>query len=78
VSREQGLLFTAKSDDWIRRHSVVLVEGWYADTNLSRERIRTLLPVAVRAAGLRWDDDVKVFWRRTVVEVSPQQQGGAV
>ena len=68
VSQERGRLFSGKSEGWVQKYSVRLVDGWYADTNLSVERIRTLLPTAVRAAGLNWGDEVKVFWRTTVLE----------
>jgi hypothetical protein len=40
-----------------------LVPGWYADTNLNRERMRRILPAAVSAAGLKWGEDVKTYWR---------------
>jgi hypothetical protein len=65
VAEDRQRLFLGKPDGWIRRHSVELSEGWYADTNLSVERMQVLLPVAVRAAGWRWGDDVRVFWRPT-------------
>lgn len=65
VAEDRQRLFLGKPDGWVRRHSVELSEGWYADTNLSVERMRVLLPVAVRAAGWRWGDDVRVFWRPT-------------
>lgn len=65
VAEDRQRLFLGKPDRWIRRHSVELSEGWYADTNLSVERMQVLLPVAVRAAGWKWGDDVRVFWRPT-------------
>jgi len=33
------------------------------DVNLNAERMRRILPAAVRAAGLKWGTDVKVYWR---------------
>lgn len=65
VAEDRQRLFLGKPDRWIRRHSVELSHGWYADTNLSVERMQVLLPVAVRAAGWKWGDDVRVFWRPT-------------
>ena len=65
VAEDRQRLFLGKPEGWIRRHSVELSEGWYADTNLSVERMQVLLPVAVRATGWKWGDDVRVFWRPT-------------
>jgi hypothetical protein len=67
VDEDRQRLFIGKPDEWVRRYSVELSEGWYADTNLSVERMRVLLPAAVRAAGWRWGDDVRVFWRPTAL-----------
>ena len=44
-----------------------LVDGWFLDTNLNRERMRRILPAAVRAVGLQWGTDVKTYWRRTQI-----------
>lgn len=65
VAVDRQRLFSGKPDGWVRRHSVELSEGWYADTNLSVRRMQVLLPAAVRAAGWKWGDDVRVFWRPT-------------
>ena len=67
VAEDRQRLFMGKPDVWIRRYSVELSEGWYADTNLSVERMRVLLPIAVRAAGWKWGEDVRVFWRPTAL-----------
>jgi hypothetical protein len=67
VAEDRQRLFMGKPDAWVRRYSVELSEGWYADTNLSVERMRVLLPVAVRAAGWKWGEDVRVFWRPTAL-----------
>lgn len=58
-------LFPARSTAWAQRHSRVLVEGWYVDVNLNPERMRRILPAAVKAAGLKWGKDVKIYWRAT-------------
>lgn len=60
-------LFPGQSAAWAMRYSRALVEGWYVDTNLNRERMRRILPAAVRAAGLAWGQDVKAYWRATPV-----------
>jgi hypothetical protein len=54
---------------WAERYSRPLVEGWFVDTNLNRERMRRILPVAVKAAGLKWGKDVKVYWRPTPISM---------
>ena len=42
------------------------MDGWYVDTNLSCERMRTILPAAVEAGRLT-GTEVKVFWLPTRV-----------
>lgn len=70
VATTRAGLFPQRHLGWAMQHSRPLVEGWYADTNLSRERMRVLLPAAVAAAGLKWRQDVKVYWARTVLPVA--------
>ena len=70
VARSKEDLFPGRPSSWTDRFSRPLVEGWYVDTNLSLERMRRLLPVAVKAGGLTWSSDVKVFWRRTELAAS--------
>jgi hypothetical protein len=65
VARSQIELFPGQSLRWIEKHSRLLMPGWYIDTNLSRERMCRILPVAVEAAGLKWRVDVKVYWYPT-------------
>jgi hypothetical protein len=69
VARSREGLFQGKSAAWAYRFSRELLDGWYVDTNLSRERIRAIMPAAVRASGLRWGEDVQVLWRRTELRV---------
>ena len=69
VARSLDELFPGQALHWAQRYSRQLVEGWYVDTNLNRERMRRILPAAVRAAGLRWGEEVKVYWRATKVAV---------
>lgn len=63
IAKTREALFPGQSPAFAARYSRPLVDGWYVDTNLNRERMRRILPVAVRAAGLRWGEDVRVYWR---------------
>ncbi len=65
VARDPADLFHYQPAAFARKHSRPLADGWVVDTNLNRSRILTLSQVAVRAAGLEWNSDVKVFWRPT-------------
>ncbi|MFL9951118.1 hypothetical protein PQR68_34530 [Paraburkholderia agricolaris] len=56
-------LFPGQSTAWAQRYSRPLVDDWYVDTNLNRERMCRILPAAVKAAGLKWGKDVKTYWR---------------
>ena len=67
VAKSQAELFPGQSTAWAERYSRPLVPGWYVDTNLNRERMRRILPAAVAAAGLKWGEDVKTYWRATPV-----------
>ena len=69
VARSVEALFPGQPLPWAQRYSRKLVEGWYIDTNLNRERMRRILPAAVRTAGLTWGQDVKAYWRATHVAV---------
>jgi hypothetical protein len=62
VSRNRATLFRGKTDAWIDSHSVSLVDGWYADTQLGSTQKRRNIQRAVEAAGLRMGEDVTVFW----------------
>jgi hypothetical protein len=63
-------LFPNKSSKWTQQYSRVLIDDWYVDTNLNRERMPRILQAAVRAAGLKWGEEVKVYWRSTVAAAS--------
>ena len=69
VARTLEELFPGQPRPWAQRYSRPLVDGWYVDTNLNRERMRRILPAAVRAAGLKWGQDVQAYWRATEVTV---------
>lgn len=58
-------LFLNKHTNWARQHCRRLTDGWYADSNINVERMRRIIPAAVRAAGLQWGKDVRAFWRPT-------------
>jgi hypothetical protein len=62
VSKAREELYFAKASGFVHKHSCLLVEGWFVDTNLSAERISKILPVATAAAGLHWTEDVRARW----------------
>lgn len=45
-----------------RKFSRRLIDGWYVDTNINLERMRRILPAAVHAAGLKINEEVRIFW----------------
>lgn len=63
VARSPQELHPTRTLVWAQRYSRRLADGWYADTNLNRERMSRILHAAVRAAGLVWGEDVRVCWR---------------
>ena len=63
VAKTPAELFPGQSTNWAQKYSRQLVEGWYVDTNLNRERMRRILPAAARVAGLKWGEDIKAYWR---------------
>lgn len=76
LAREPANLFSGKPSDWVKKYSKKLPSGWYVDTNINRERMQTLLPVAVRAVGLTWGKDVGVFWNRTALNSGEMKKLG--
>lgn len=62
ISSERGSLFKGKTSWWVMKHSRELMDGWYMDTNVTPERIHKILPIVILAAGLKWGEDVRVFW----------------
>jgi hypothetical protein len=67
VARTKQDLYKYQSAAFAERYGRELVDGWFVDTNLNRERMQRILPMAVRAGGLRWGGDVRVYWRPTRV-----------
>ena len=67
VAKTLTELFPGASTSWAQRYSRTLLDDWYVDTNLHRERMRKILPAAVGAAGLKWGQDVKTYWRPTQI-----------
>ena len=63
VAKTPGELFPGWPASKAHRYSRPPVTGWYIDTNLNRERMRRILPAAVAAAGLKWGQDMKTYWR---------------
>lgn len=62
VATDRARLFDFKPFGWIMRFSEELYDGWYIDTNVTPKRIRRILPLAVRAAGLEWNNDIAINW----------------
>lgn len=60
LSRDQ--LFSGRPVDWSRMHSSPIADGWYADTNLSAERMRVILRRVIYAADLSTDSCIDVEW----------------
>lgn len=67
VAKTRTELFPGKSPFWAQQHSRTLMDDWYVDTNLNPERMRRILQAAVKAAGLKWGEEVKVYWRATPI-----------
>lgn len=63
VAKSRAELFPGQSSAFVQRYSRTLVDGWFVDTNLNKERMRRILPAAVAAAGLKWGQEVKAYWR---------------
>lgn len=53
-------LFPHRSIEWAHRYSRPLIDGLWVDTNMNSDQMAKILVAAVRAAGLRWGDDVAV------------------
>lgn len=60
---DAGQTVSGKSLTWVQQHSRRLVDDWYMDTNLNPERMRRILQAPVKAAGLKWGEEVRVYWR---------------
>jgi hypothetical protein len=67
VARNREGLFHGQPSVWALRHSRPLLDGWYVDTNMNPLQMQKILKVVVAVAGLKWGEDVRVFWRPTVV-----------
>jgi hypothetical protein len=63
IARSHQDLFLNRPPEWTARHSRLLIDGWYLDTNLSNAQKRQILRKAAEAVSLCWDDDIKVYWR---------------
>lgn len=70
IARLHQDLFLNKSPEWTARHSRLLIDGWYIDTNLSNAQKRQILRKVAQAVGLRWAGDIKVYWRAQLGNIS--------
>lgn len=55
-------LFSGMPAHKAKKFSRRLIDGWYVDSNINLERMRRILPAAVKAAGLNMNDDVRIYW----------------
>ncbi len=65
IANNPFALFRSRTPTWAAQHSAHIVEGWYADTNLSLDQKKQLIRDVLRAAGLRDGIDVVIVWHRT-------------
>lgn len=68
LAPEPAQLFQGKTADWARSHSCRVVDGWYADTNLSLNTMRQQVRRILRANGLCEGTDVVIVWNRRPVD----------
>lgn len=62
IASDRNNLFLLKSRRWTMKFSEEFFPGWYMDTNVTPERIKRILPLIVRAAGLEWNKDFAMNW----------------
>jgi len=60
VARSPAELYM-KSPHLAADHAHPLVDGWYFDSNLSREQIKRRVRVAARLAGMNYGSDIKIL-----------------
>lgn len=63
VARSPEALFPNQMPEYCLKNSHTLVDGWYVDTIIGRDRLRQLLAAAVGATSLVWGKDVIVRLR---------------
>jgi hypothetical protein len=76
LAPEPAQLFQDQSAEWARSHSNRIIDGWYADTNLSLKLKKRLLRIILRANGLRKGTDVVVIWRNTPANGAGTRRSG--
>lgn len=62
VAKTPCELFPGKSKTWCETHSELLIDGWYIDTNINRERMRRVLRSTIKALGLKLGEEVTVYY----------------
>jgi hypothetical protein len=62
LARNLSGLHPSKTEVWVMAHSADLGNGWYADKNLSGERMQSILERAVSAVGLEVGRDAGLVW----------------
>jgi hypothetical protein len=63
IATTREALFSGQSATPTMNHSLMLVEGWYLNTDINLARMRRVLCAAVHASGLRWGQDIRVQWK---------------
>ena len=63
IATDRSALFSGKDRDWVTKNSVVLIPGWFADTNINLQTKQRNLTSCAQAAGLRDGIDFDVVWR---------------
>jgi hypothetical protein len=64
IARSPEELFRDQPAEWSRRHSQLLVDGWFIDTNMNPKQMQAILKSVLAPVGLAWGKDVKVVWSR--------------
>lgn len=62
IAKDRDSLFEFKPRRWTMKFSEEFSPGWFMDTNVTPERIKRILPLAVGAAGLDLNNDFAIFW----------------
>ena len=75
LHQRREMLFSEKSAEWTKKHSKEFLPGWYVDTNLNLERMHCVLQAVIRAAGLHWNSDVKLYWRNVTLPTQHRIEG---
>jgi hypothetical protein len=65
VAKSLTDLFPGQTQAFCLRYGRRLLDDWYVDTNLNPRQMPVILSAAVTAAGLKMENEVKIYWRPT-------------